>query len=41
MYYLVWKKEVIEEGIKTREEAEYLQREYTIAYGGSVTIRKS
>jgi hypothetical protein len=40
MYYLVWNKEVIEENIETKEEALYLKKEYSIAYGGIVTIKK-
>jgi len=40
MYKLIWKGEVIEEDIATREEAEYLQGEYTMAYKGTVTIKK-
>lgn len=38
-YYLVWNGEVIEEEIETREEAEYLQREYQLAYRGQVEIK--
>lgn len=40
MYKLVWKGEVIESDIETKEEAVYLQREYIIAYGGTVKIVK-
>ena len=41
MYYLVWKREVIEDDIAAKEEAVYLQQEYTLAYGGGVvTIKK-
>ena len=40
MYYLVWKGEIIESDIETKEEAQYLQSEYTMAYGGAVAIRK-
>lgn len=40
MYYLVWKGEIIEDDIETKEEAEYLQDEYQIAYGGHVSIKK-
>ena len=40
MYYLVWKREVIEDDIATKEEAIYLQQEYTMAYGGAVVIKK-
>ncbi len=40
MYKLIWKKEVIEEHIETMEEAEFLAREYTIAYSGYVQIVK-
>lgn len=39
-YCLIWKGEKIEEEISDIEEARYLQGEYTLAYGGSVTIRK-
>jgi hypothetical protein len=38
MYALKWKGELIEEEIETMREAEYLQREYTMAYGGLVKI---
>ena len=41
MYYLVWKREVIEDDIATKEEAVYLQQEYTLAYGGVVIIKKN
>lgn len=37
-YCLIWNKEIIEEEIETREEAEYLQREYAMAYKGIVNI---
>ncbi len=40
MYRLIWKGEVIEDKIKTRYEAEYLQAEYNMAYNGGVTIEK-
>ena len=40
MYKLIWNGEVIEENISTREEAEYLQVEYTMAYKGTVVIKK-
>ena len=40
MYYLVWNREVIEDDIATKEEAIYLQQEYTLAYGGVVVIKK-
>lgn len=40
MFYLVWKGEVIESEIATRNEAEYLRGEYAMAYGGIVTIKK-
>jgi len=40
MYYLVWNGEIIESEIETINEAEYLKREYTIAYGGVVRIKK-
>ena len=40
MYKLVWKKEVIEEHIEGIEEAEFLAREYAIAYSGYVQIVK-
>jgi hypothetical protein len=39
MYKLIWKGEVIEEEIKTKEEARYLQTEYNMAYGGGVCIK--
>lgn len=38
MYSLIWKGEVIEEEIETIKEAEYLQSEYALAYGGTVKI---
>lgn len=40
MYILIWKGEEIDTA-DTRQEAIYLQREYQIAYGGIVTIKKS
>ena len=40
MYKLIWKGEVIEKDIEGIEEAEFLQSEYTMAYGGHVSIRK-
>lgn len=40
MFKLVWQGETIEEDIKTRKEAEYLQGEYAMAYKGSVQIKK-
>ena len=40
MYYLVWRREIIEDDIATKEEAKYLQQEYTLAYGGVVVIKK-
>jgi len=39
MYELVWNKEVIDTA-ETRKEARYLREEYTMAYGGIVSIRK-
>lgn len=39
MYKLMWKGEEIDSA-ETKQEAIYLQREYTIAYGGVVTIKK-
>ena len=36
LYYLIWNGEIIEEGL-TLEEAKYLTKEYTMAYGGTVT----
>ena len=36
MYYLVWRHEIIEDDIATKEEAVYLQQEYVLAYGGVV-----
>ena len=38
MFKLKWKGEIIEEEIATRKEAEELQREYSMAYGGCVSI---
>jgi hypothetical protein len=38
MYILFWKGEEIDEA-ETQDEAEYLQREYNLAYGGGVTIK--
>ena len=38
-YILKWKGEEIDTA-KDREEALYLQREYNIAYGGGVSIKK-
>ncbi len=38
MYSLLWKGEIIESDIETYEEAQELQNEYTMAYGGTVTI---
>lgn len=40
MYILIWKGEEIDTA-DTMKEAIYLQREYQIAYGGIVTIKKS
>lgn len=40
MYYLVWRRKIIEDDIATKEEAKYLQQEYTLAYGGVVVIKK-
>ena len=40
MYYLVWKDEIIEENIETKEEAIYLKNEYSLAFGGVVIIKK-
>ena len=39
-YKLIWKGEIIESEIEGRSEAEYLQAEYNMAYGGGVTIEK-
>jgi len=39
MFELVWNNEVIDT-VETIEDAEYLQIEYTIAYGGIVSIVK-
>lgn len=39
MYELIWKGEVIDTA-ETLKEANYLQSEYQIAYGGVVTIKK-
>lgn len=38
MYKLYWKGECIDTA-DTREEAEYLQGEYNLAYGGGVSIK--
>lgn len=38
MYALIWHGEIIEDKIETREEVEYLQGEYALAYGGEVRI---
>lgn len=40
MYLLIWKGEVIDEA-DTLKDAQYLQREYEMAYGGQVSIRKA
>jgi hypothetical protein len=40
MYKLIWKGEEIDTA-DTMKEAIYLQREYQMAYGGVVTIKKS
>ena len=37
-FKLKWNGEIIEESIETKKEAEYLQSEYALAYGGSVRI---
>lgn len=37
MYELIWNKEVIDE-TETETEAIYLQGEYQMAYGGTVSI---
>ena len=39
MYELIWNKEVIDT-TETLKDAEYLQVEYQMAYGGTVSIRK-
>jgi hypothetical protein len=39
MYILIWKGEEIDTA-DTRKEAIYLQREYQMAYGGIVTIKR-
>jgi len=39
MYILIWKGEEIDT-CKTLAEAMYLKREYEMAYGGSVIIKK-
>ena len=39
LYILKWNSEVIEEGL-TKKEAEYLQKEYNMAYRGGVTMRR-
>lgn len=40
MYLLIWKGEVIDEA-DSLKEARYLQKEYEMAYGGQVSIRKA
>jgi hypothetical protein len=40
MYKLEWKKEIIDEA-KTLKEAQYLQGEYNMAYGGGVMTYKN
>ena len=40
MYYLVWKGEIIEDNIETKEEAIYLKNEYSLAFGGVVIIKR-
>ena len=40
MYKLIWKGEEIDSA-ETKQEAMYLQREYEMAYGGIVTIKKT
>lgn len=39
MYKLIWNGEEIDTA-DTKQEAIYLQREYQIAYGGVVTIKR-
>lgn len=39
MYELIWKGEVIDTA-DTLKEAQYLQGEYRLAYGGQVIIKK-
>ena len=39
MYELIWNKEVIDIA-ETLKDAEYLQVEYQIAYGGTVKIQR-
>ena len=38
MYKLIWKNEIIDEA-DTLKEAQYLQGEYNMAYGGGVSIK--
>lgn len=40
MYYLVCNGEIIEDDIKTKEEAKYLQGEYRLAFNSLVLIKK-
>lgn len=39
MYELIWKGEVVDTA-DTLKDAQYLQREYEMAYGGQVIIKK-
>ncbi len=38
-YLLIWKGEIIESDIQGRKEALYLKSEYTLAYGGVVSMK--
>ena len=40
MFSLYWHGEEIETEIETRKEAEFLQREYALAFNGIVTIKQ-
>lgn len=40
MFKLKWKGETIEEDIETLKEAEYLRGEYSLAYGGGVSVHR-
>ena len=41
MYQLIWNNEVIESDIESMDEAQNLQAEYGLAYGGTVTIEQT
>jgi len=40
MFKLIWNNEIIEDEIKTKEEALYLCHEYNMAYNGGVSIKR-